>query len=115
MRRERRKPDGRKLDGRRRILGDVLEHRPLRGDGDAEIAMQHALEEDEVALPQRQIEAPFGAPFGDEGLVRGGDVAELRQDRVAGHHIGDEEDDERGEKRHHRGHGEPRDDVARQG
>ena len=73
------------------------------------------LQEDQVALPQRQVEAPFGAPFGDELLVRGGEVAELRQHRVARHGIGDQEDDERRKQRHDDRDRKPRDDVARQG
>ena len=48
-------------------------------------------------------------------LVRGGDVAELRQHRIARHGIGDQEDHERREDRHDHRDRKPRDDVARQG
>ena len=53
--------DGGKLDRGRRVLCDVVEHRPLRGDRDAEIAVEDASEKDPVAIPQRQIEPPFVA------------------------------------------------------
>ena len=73
------------------------------------------LQEDQVSLPQRQVEAVFRPPFGDDRLVRGGDVAELRQHRIARHGVGDEEDHERREQRHDHRDRKPRDDVARQG
>ena len=71
------------------------------------------LQEDQVALPQRQVEAPFGAPLGDELLVRGREIAELRQHRIARHRIGEQEDDQRREQRHHDRKREPGQDVAR--
>ena len=76
---------------------------------------QEAAQEDQVSLPQRQVEAVFRPPFGDDRLVRGGDVAELRQHRVAGHGVRDEEDHERRKERHDHRDRKPRDDVARQG
>ena len=71
------------------------------------------LQKNQVALPQRQIEAPLGAPFGDELLVRGREIAELRQHRVARHGIGQQKNDERREQRHHERKREPGQDVTR--
>ena len=76
---------------------------------------EEAAQEDQVSLPQRQVEAVFRPPFGDDRLVRGGDVAELRQHRVARHGVRDEEDHERRKERHDHRDRKPRDDVARQG
>ena len=95
--------DGGELDRGRRVLRDVLQHRPLRGDGDAEIAMREAAQEDPVAIPQRQVEAPFVAKRRDHGRVVGRDVAKLGQHRIARHRVGDQEDDQRRQQHHRRG------------
>jgi len=89
-------------DGRGRVRGDVIEHRPLRRDRDAEIAMEEPLQENQITLPERQIEAVFRAPERDEFLVRGREIAELREHRIAGNGVGDQKNDERCEQRHHR-------------
>ena len=75
--------------------------------------MQQALQEDQVTLPQREIEAPFGAPLGDKFFVRRREIAELRQHRVARDRIGQQKDDERCEQRHHRRKRQPGQDVTR--
>ena len=49
---------------------------------------------------------------GDELRVGRRDVAELRQHRVARHRVGDQEDDQRGQQHHERGHEQARGDVA---
>src|SRR5690606_40119091 len=60
-----------KLDRRGRELYDVIQHRTLRGDGDAEIAMNQTGKENQVTLPERQVETELGAPLRDEFFVGG--------------------------------------------
>ena len=91
---------GGKLDRGRGVLRDVIQHRPLRGDRDAEIAVEDAGQKDPVAVPQRQIEAPFVAERRDHVGVVGRDVAKLGQHGIARHHVGDQEDHQRGQQDH---------------
>ena len=43
--------DGRQFEGGGRVVGDVLQHRAVRGDGDAKIAVQQIAQENEVSFP----------------------------------------------------------------
>ena len=105
--------DGGKFDGSWRVLRYVIQHRPLRADRDAEIAVEDAGEKDPVAIPQRQIEPPFVAERRDHvGIVRR-DVAKLGQHRIARHHVGDQEDHQCRQQDHQGGQDEARDDVAK--
>src|SRR6185437_13243973 len=61
-----------------------------------------------------EIEAPFVAVGLDDRRVIGGDVAKLRQHRVARHCVGDQENDQRGEQHHRHGNKQTRGDIARQ-
>src|SRR6185295_16486257 len=97
------KASGGKLDGSRRVADDIVEHRPLRRNGDAEIAMQQPLQKDEVALPQWEVEAPLGAEGGEKFRVRGCQITKLRKRGIARYRIRDKKDNERGEYRHHDG------------
>ena len=83
-------------------------------DRDAEVAVHELGEEDPVLLPERQIEAPFGAIGGDQRLVGRLQVAELGEDRVGRHQARDDEDDEGGEHDHHDHAQHPRHEVAQQ-
>ena len=95
-----------------RVLRDVLDHRALRGDRDAEIAVRQATQKNPVAVPHRQVEAPFVPVGRDDGGIVGGDVAKLGQHRIARHRVGDQEDDQRGQQHHRRGNHQTRGDVA---
>ena len=106
--------DGGEFDGGGGVLRDVLDHRALRGDRDAEIAVRQATEKNPVAVPHRQIEAPFVPVSLDDCRIVGGDVAKLGQHRVARHRVGDQEDDQRGQQHHRRGNHKTRGDVAQQ-
>src|SRR5262249_41902497 len=57
-------------------------------------------------------EPPFGSPLGDEVLVGGGEITELRQDGITGHGVGEEKNNERCQQRHDRRHRQAGNDVA---
>ncbi len=62
--------------------------------------MKHADEKNPVTIPQRQVEAPFVPEGSDHRGVAGGDIAKLGQHRIAWHHVGDQEDNQRGQQDH---------------
>ena len=81
------------LDGRREEQQDIVDHRPLGADRDAEIPMQQPADIGDVLHGDRLVEAELGPDMGDGRI--GGALARHHPRRVARDHMGDDEGDDR--------------------